>query len=99
MGDGWYDELDALGLAAAIRKGEVPAADAVDAAIARIEATDPLVNAVVGERFEEARAEAVEPLPDGPLAGVPYLVKSLGAEVADLPTSRGSQLWADDIAT
>jgi amidase len=35
----------------------------------------------------------------GEFAGVPYLVKALGAQVAGLPTSRGSRLWADDVAT
>jgi len=88
MGDGWYDELDGLGLADAIRNGDVTAVEAVDAAIARIEAIDPLVNAVVAERFDAARGEAAAPLPDGSFAGVPYLVKALGANVEGLPTSR-----------
>lgn len=97
--DGWYDELDGTGVAAAIRAGDVSATEAVDAAIARVEAMDPLVHALVAERFEPAREEAAGPLPDGPFAGVPYLVKALGAQVAGLPTSRGSRLWADDVAT
>lgn len=97
--DSWYDDLDATGLAAAIRSGDVSATDAVDAAIARIEAIDPLVHALVAERFDAARAEAAAPLGDGAFAGVPYLVKALGAQVAGLPTTRGSRLWADDVAT
>jgi len=99
VSDSWYDELDGLGVAAAIRRGDVSATEAVDAAILRIEALNPLVNAVVADRFDAAREEAAAPLGDGPFAGVPYLVKSLGADVAGLPTSRGSRLWADDIAT
>jgi len=97
--DGWYDELDGTGLAAAIRAGEVSAVEAVDAAITRIEAIDPLVHALVAERFDAAREDAAGPLGDGPFAGVPYLVKALGAQVTGLPTSRGSRLWADDVAT
>jgi amidase len=97
--DSWYDALDGLGVAAAIQRGDVTATEAVDAAIRRIEAVDPVVNAVVATRFDAAREEAAAPLGDGPFAGVPYLVKSLGAAVAGLPTSRGSRLWADDIAT
>ena len=97
-GDSWYDDLDGTGLAAAIRRGEVTAVEAVDAAIARIEAVDPLVHALVAERFDAARAEAAGPRAEGPFAGVPYLVKALGAQVAGLPTSRGSRLWADDVA-
>jgi amidase len=99
VGAGGYDDLDAMGLAAAIRAGQVGALEAVDAAIARIETVDPLVHAVVAERFDAARTEASAPLGDGPFAGVPYLVKALGAQVAGLPTSRGSRLWADDVAS
>jgi amidase len=99
VADGWYDELDATGLAAVIRAGEVTAAEAVDAAIRRIEAFDPLVHAIVAERFEAALAEAAAAPGDGPFAGVPFLVKALGAQVAGLPTSRGSKLWADDVAS
>jgi amidase len=99
VGDGWYEELDATALAAAIRAGEVSAVEAVDAAVARIEAVDPLVHAVVAERFDAARTEAAGAPGDGPFAGVPYLVKALGAQVTGLPTSRGSRLWADDVAS
>jgi amidase len=97
--DRWYDEFDGTGLAAAIRAGDVSAVEAVDAAVARIEAVDPLVHALVAERFEATRDEAAGPLGDGPFAGVPYLVKALGAQVTGLPTSRGSRLWADDVAS
>lgn len=98
MADDWYDDLDGLGLADAIRRGDVTPVEAVEAAIARIEAIDPVLNAVVARRFDEARAEAARPRRDGPFAGVPYLVKALGAQVAGLPTSRGSRLWCDDVA-
>jgi amidase len=99
MDDSWYDALDGLGLAAAIRGGDVTAAEVVDAAIRRIEARDPALNAVVATRFDEARADAASgTLPAGPFTGVPYLVKSLGAEVAGLPTSRGSRLFGGAVA-
>src|SRR4051812_21447 len=98
MDDAWYDLHDGLGLAARIRAGEVSAAEVVDTAISRIEARNPILNAVVATRFEAARAEARGPLPDGPFTGVPYLVKSLGGNVSGLATSRGSRLFGDDIA-
>src|SRR5437899_16909 len=90
---------DAVGLAARIRNGELSAVEAVDDAIARIEARNPELNAVVAMRFEAARAEAASVDPALPFAGVPFLVKDLGADVAGLPTTRGSRLWADDVAT
>ncbi|HYF46036.1 MAG TPA: amidase, partial [Acidimicrobiales bacterium] len=67
-----------------VRTGEASPVELVDAAIARIEALDPQVNAVIHERFEAARAEAASPdLPDGPFRGVPFLLKDLW------PTSAG----------
>ena len=93
----FLDGLDGLGLAAAIRAGDLSAAEAVDAAIARLDERNPALNVLVAERFDEARDEARGHLPDAPFAGVPFLVKALGANVAGLPTSRGSRLWADDV--
>lgn len=92
-----YEDYDAVGLAAAIRSGELTPETVVENAIARIERIDPDLNAVVHERFDAARAEVAAGLPDGPLSGVPVLVKPLGADVAGLPTTRGSRLWADDV--
>ncbi len=77
------DELALLDLtdqAALVRRGEVKPLELVDAAVARIEALNPQLNAVISPQFERARAEAVSPnLPDGPLRGVPILLKDLGA--------------------
>lgn len=90
---------DAIATAAAIRSGEVSAREVVTDAIARIEEHDGVLNAVVAERFEQALAEVDAGLPAGPLHGVPTLVKDLGMQVAGLPLTRGSRLWADDVST
>jgi amidase len=92
------DDHDALGLAALVTAGEVTAAELVEAAVRRIEDANPRVNAVVATRFGEALADARRPTP-GPFTGVPFLVKALGADVAGLPTTRGSRLFADDVPT
>ena len=89
--------LDATAQAALVRRGEVSALELVDAAIARIEALDPVLNAVVASDFEAARRQARRPLPEGPFAGVPYLVKDL-SDLAGLPTSGGSRLLAGTVA-
>jgi amidase len=81
--------LDATAQAELVRRGEVSPAELVDAAIARIEALNPRLDAVLWERFEQARAEAVGELPDGPFRGVPILLKDLGATVAGEPTAFG----------
>lgn len=87
---------DATATAAAIRSGEVSAREVVEEAIARIEKHAEL-NTVVADRFDRALAEVDAGLPSGSLHGVPTLVKDLGMQVAGLPLTRGSKLWADDV--
>ena len=81
-----YLEHDALGLAALIAGGEVSAAEVLDAALAQIDARNPEINAVVSRCDDEAQAAVGAGLPDGPLRGVPYLIKDLNSHVAGLPT-------------
>ncbi|MCU1354270.1 MAG: Amidase [Acidimicrobiales bacterium] len=66
--------LDATATAELIAKGEVTAAEVVDAALARIDRMNPELNAVIHRQDERGRAEAAGPL-SGPLAGVPFLLK------------------------
>lgn len=85
--------LDAIAQAELVRRGEVSPRELVDAAIRRIEATDPRINAVVERHFEQARARAEsKDLPNGPLRGVPTLVKD--AAIAGAPSVLGSELLA-----
>jgi amidase len=93
-----WAELDATALAAAVRAGELTARESVETAIGLIERHDDRLNVMVGRRFDEALADVDRGLPDGPLTGVPTVVKSLGADIAGLPTTRGSRLFADRVA-
>jgi amidase len=90
---------DATGLAENIRRGDVNPREAAEEAIRRIERLNPELNAVVNTRFEQALSEIDQGLPEGPFTGVPFVVKDLGVEVAGLPSTRGSRLFADAIAT
>jgi len=74
-----FERFDATGLAELVRKGEVQPLELIEAAIERIERWNPRLNAVVTPLFEQARAAAKEPLPEGPFRGVPFLLKDLGA--------------------
>ncbi|HSJ08777.1 MAG TPA: amidase [Longimicrobiales bacterium] len=81
-------------LARAARDGVLSPLDMVEAHIARIEAVNPLINAVVAERFDEARAEAralasVDPAGRA-LYGVPFTVKEMVA-VTGMPMTFGCQ--------
>ncbi len=84
--------------AQAIAAGRLSAGEALQACIARIEATEPRINAFTGTRFEAAREDAAridtqrargEPL--GPLAGVPFAVKNL-FDIAGEVTLAGSKV-------
>src|SRR4029077_3813999 len=88
-------------IAAAVREGRTSASAVVRAALARIAADDPVLNAftaVLGERaLATARAldnARLEGRPLGPLAGVPFAVKNL-FDVAGLPTLAGSKINRD----
>lgn len=83
--------LDATDQAAAVRSGQVSALELVDSAIARIAALNPVLNAVMWERFEQARDEARSARSGhGPFAGVPLLLKDLGCPAAGEPDHQGS---------
>ena len=86
---------DAVGQADLIRLGHATPLELVDAAIANIEAVNPRLNAVIRERFDAARADAVGPLPDGPFRGVPILFKDLGCEVEGESIYEGMQYLKD----
>jgi amidase len=81
--------LDATEQADLVRRGEVTPLELVEASIARIEALNPQLDAVIRPRFEQARAEAAGTLPDGPFRGVPILLKDLGCTVAGEVTAFG----------
>ena len=81
--------LDATGIAEAISAGTISAAEATEAAIARVESVNPQLGATAFECFERARAQASGPLGSGPFAGVPSMVKD-NTDVAGLPSCHGS---------
>ena len=81
--------LDATAQAELVREGEATPSELVEAAIARIEAVNPKLDAVIRTRFDAARQEAAGELPDGQFRGVPTLFKDLGCTVAGEPTAFG----------
>jgi amidase len=93
-------DASAKELAAAVRAGSVSALELTDAAIARIEALDGPINAVVVRDFDRARDQArevdqaVAKGADLPLAGVPMTVKD-SFNVAGLPTTFGIEIHRD----
>lgn len=92
-----YLDMDAVGLAEGIRRGDFSSAEAVDAAIGVAERMDPRLNALTAALFGHARASARRADAaggEGGLAGVPFLIKDL-SELKGFPTTYGSRLYLE----
>ena len=87
-----YCDYDGVGLAALVASKSVKPIELVDAAIARIEKRNPVLNAVVWTMFDRARAIAEGELPPGPFRGVPFLLKDSLGDLKGAPTRQGSAL-------
>ena len=98
MNQGDYQAQDATGLAAMIAGKQVSAGEVLDAAIARMEQVNPTLNAVILDLTDQAKAQLKQGTPAGPLGGVPWLIKDIGALVAGTPTTSGSRLMKDAVA-
>lgn len=98
--------VDALGQAQLAASGEVTAVELLDAAITRLDAARHL-NAVITDLFDRGRGQAAELDASGslrtggmgPLAGVPFLLKDLGASLAGAPEAMGSRALASYVPT
>lgn len=90
-----YDDWDATAMAAAVADGAVTPAELLDEALDRVAGRNPALNAVVLMQEDKARAAIAAGLPDGPLRGVPFLLKDLGCEAVDFPSHNGSRLLAN----
>jgi amidase len=84
--------LDATAQADLVRSGEIHPKELVETAITAIEALDPTLNALVFRDFDRARDAAGAQPASGPLAGVPFLLKDLGANQAGLPQYQGNRV-------
>ena len=86
-------ELDAVGVAEALRCGAMSPTDAVEAAIARTQKVDPQLNGMAYEAFDRARDRAAATHRyGGYFDGVPTFIKD-NVAVAGMPTMRGTDAW------
>jgi len=93
-----YRKHDAISLAGLIAKRQVSAEEVLETAIARAEQVNPAINAIVHKQYEQARKTVAAGLPEGPLKGVPYLLKDLASFKTGEPVSFGSSLFKDFVA-
>src|ERR1700686_806215 len=102
MKDLW--RLSAIDIAALIRSKKVSAKEAASAALARLDAVNPAINAVIDHRPQDvlAQARAIDAAIArnedlGPLAGVPVSVK-VNIDQEGFATTNGLKLQRDTIA-
>jgi amidase len=84
-------DLDAVALVDALRTGKVAATDVVEAAIARTEAVNPVLNGLAHATFDRARAMARSG-GSGYFDGVPTFFKD-NVDVEGMPTMQGTDAW------
>ena len=92
-----YDSWDAIACAEKVRSGDVSPAELLDAAVERIDERNPALNAVVHRLTDRAR-ERLGRLPEGPLKGVPFLVKDLKLAIEGTPTTNSTMLRSAHIS-
>ncbi|MFO1090323.1 MAG: amidase [Hyphomicrobiales bacterium] len=86
-----YAALDGVGLAALLRTGEVSIGEVTASARAAIERANPAVNAII-EVYEDRLADPEAGLINGPLKGVPFLVKDVTSHFGGRKLENGSRL-------
>lgn len=89
------EQHDAVGLAELVQRGEVTPRELLEAAIARLNQVNPRLNAVITPMQEEARRQVAKGAPQGPLAGVPFLLKDIGALYGGVRYTAGSRYLGD----
>jgi amidase len=97
--------FDAIAQAGLVASGELSATELLEAAIVRLEAARGL-NAVIADLFDRGRLQAAALDASGaarngqagPLAGVPFLLKDLGASLAGAPEAMGSRALRTHVA-
>ena len=87
--------LDATAQAELVRNGDASPSELVDAALGRISALNPQLNAVIFDRSDRARDEIDALGPAGPFRGVPFLIKDAVAHTAGDPYHCGMRVAKD----
>jgi amidase len=92
-----YRQNDALALAKLVKEGAITAQELLDIAIARAEAVNDTINAIIHPLYALGKEMAAATPPSAPFAGVPFLLKDLSVNLAGYPLRKGSKGWSDYI--
>ncbi len=89
-----YTKYDAIDLAELIRTKQVSAKEVLEAAIIKANDSSSTLNAII-HRFDQVAFDNIANLPSsdngGVFAGVPFLLKDLGFQIAGQPLTMGSR--------
>ena len=94
-----YVKYDATALAELVRTGEVSAGELLETAIARAEAVNPQLNAIVTPLYDKGREMAKQLPESSPFRGVPFLLKDLEVQWAGTPMKSGCKGYKDYVST
>ena len=100
MSDPLSKQATASDVARAVMSGKAKASAVVEAALTRIETSEPTINAftdVLAQRARRRAAEIDAGRHRGPLMGVPFAVKNL-FDIEGLPTRAGSKINVENPA-
>ena len=89
MGFNEYDKFDAIGLAGLIKKKEVSPLEVMESCIDRINEGIPKLNSVIATKDDKIYEIINKTIPEGPLGGVPFLLKDLNTHCVDMPATNG----------
>lgn len=87
-----YAALDAIDLATLVRRRSIPAGEVCRKAQQAIAAANLRLNFLVGETAAEAERDLRELPADGPLLGVPTMIKDIGPRIGGVVQELGSAL-------
>ena len=93
-----YAQYDAVGLAELVKRKQVTAKELGRLFLIAVEKVNPKINAVIETYAERVEALEDRPLPTGPFAGVPFLLKDLGATENGKRQECGSRLMKGYVA-
>ena len=93
-----YRKLDALSLCELVKTKQVTPEELLNTALARAAQVNPKINAIVLDHENVARNQLKDGLPQGPLTGVPYLLKDLGAQLKGTVTTGSLSLYREAVA-
>ena len=93
-----YADLDATDIARLVGRGELSALEVLEEAVERAERVNPRLNALVYPWYDHAKERIREGLPDGPLHGVPFLLKDLYQDYEGQKQSNGCRALAGTVA-